>query len=150
MKTAVIAIGGNAILKPKEQGSKLEHCANLQITCTHIAELIREGYDIVLTHGNGPQVGNIVLQNELVRDKLPPMPLDVCVAESEGMIGYLLQQILTNKLNERKLNNIVVSIVTQVLVDKLDPAFKTPTKPIGHYYTKEEAIRLMKERDWKM
>lgn len=150
MKTAVVAIGGNAILHPKESGTKEEHYKNLQITCTHLAELIREGYDIVFTHGNGPQVGNIVLQNELASEKVPPLPLDVCVAESEGEIGYLLQQVLTNKLNELGLNKTVVSVITQVLVDKDDPAFKNPTKPIGHYYTKDEAMRLMKERGWKM
>lgn len=150
MKTAVVAIGGNAILHPKERGTKEEHYKNLQITCNHLAELIQKGYDIVFTHGNGPQVGNIVLQNELVGDKVPSMPLDVCVAESEGEIGYLLQQVLTNKLNELGLKKTVVSVITQVLVDKEDKAFKNPTKPIGHYYTRDEAMWLVKERNWKM
>ncbi|MBI4721462.1 MAG: carbamate kinase [Candidatus Stahlbacteria bacterium] len=150
MRTAVIAIGGNAILHPEQKGTKEEHYANLQITCSHLALLIREGYDIVLTHGNGPQIGNIVLQNELTSNNVPPMPLDVCVAESQGEMGYFLQQVLTNKLREMGIDKQVVSMITQVVVNKDDKAFKNPTKPIGHYYTKDEALRLMEERKWQM
>jgi carbamate kinase len=150
MKTAVIALGGNAILRANEEGTKEEQYANLQKTCTYLAQLIKEGYDIVFTHGNGPQVGNIVLQNELAKFKIPPMPLDVCVAESEGEIGYLFQQVLTNQLMKIGIQKTVVSILTQVVVDKNDPAFKNPTKPIGYYYSREKAFQLIKEKGWKM
>jgi carbamate kinase len=150
VKTAVVAIGGNAILRSKERGTKEELYANLRTACSYLAQLIREGYDIVFTHGNGPQVGNIMVQNELMREDIPPMPLDVCVAESEGEIGYLLQQALTNELAELGLSKTAVSLITQVLVDKNDPAFKNPTKPIGHYYTKKEAKRLMAKNGWQM
>ncbi len=188
MKTAVIAIGGNAILLAGERGTKEEQIDNLKITCKHLAELIREGYDLVLTHGNGPQVGNIMLQNEVGEDSSssangsatngaeesrelslfagfkfldfraekevfgqpPRMSLDVCGAESQGEIGYLLQQALVNELEVLGIKKTVVSVITQVLVDKDDEAFHNPTKPIGPYYGEKEATRIMIERGWKM
>lgn len=150
MKTAVIAIGGNAILLAGEKGTKEEQIRNLKGTCKYLAELIREEYDIVITHGNGPQVGNILLQNELSKSKIPPMPLDVCDAESQGQIGYLLQQTLSNELKTLGLERTLVSVITQMLVDRNDPAFKNPTKPIGQYYTETEAKQLEKEKNWKM
>lgn len=149
MKTAVVDIGGNAILKSNEIGTKEEQLRNLELTCTYLAKMIDDGYDIVFTHGNGPQVGNILIQNEGGK-KVPSMPLDVCVAESQGEIGYMLQQTLTNKLAKLGIKKSVVSVVSQVVVDKTDPAFKKPTKPIGPYFSKTRAKRLMKERKWKM
>lgn len=150
MKTAVVAIGGNAILLAGERGSQEEQIKNLKTTCKYLAQLIREGYDLVITHGNGPQVGNILLQNELAKSEIPPMALDVCNAESQGQIGYLLQQTLNNELEALKIKKTVVSVITQVLVDKKDPAFKNPTKPIGHYYKEKEAKQLEHDKGWEM
>lgn len=150
MKTAVIAIGGNAILLAGERGSKEEQVSNLKLSCGYLAELIREEYDIVITHGNGPQVGNILLQNELSKSEIPSMPLDVCNAESQGQIGYLLQQTLVNELKAMGLKRTVISMIIQMLVDKDDPAFKHPAKPIGRYYREDEAKQLEHEKNWKM
>lgn len=150
MKTAVIAIGGNAILPAKDTGTAEGQRIRIRDTCRHIAAVIQRGWDVALTHGNGPQVGNILLQNEEAVDKVPAMPLDVCVAESQAQIGYMLQQELANELASRGLRRNVVSIVTQVVVDPNDPAMQNPTKPIGPYYDRERARDLEKARGWKM
>ncbi|RLF48820.1 MAG: carbamate kinase [Thermoplasmata archaeon] len=149
-KTAVIGVGGNAILRAGEDGSVECQMKNISITAKYIVDLIESGFDIVLTHGNGPQVGNILLQNEIAKDKVLPMPLDVCVAESQGQIGYLLQQGIKNELLARGIEKDVVSIITRVIVDENDPAFKKPTKPIGGYYGEKEALKLIREKGWKM
>jgi carbamate kinase len=147
MMTAVVAIGGNAISRAQEEATLENQMRHLRETCAHLARMIAAGYDMVLTHGNGPQVGNILLQNELARDDIPPMPLDVCVAESQGLLGYMIQQALTEQLDRLGLNKVVTCIVTRVLVDEDDPAFECPTKPIGLYYTAEEAEQIkQKER----
>jgi len=112
--------------------------------------LIQAGHDVVLTHGNGPQVGNILLQNEETRHLVPAMPLDVCGAESQAQIGYVLAQSLRNEFASRKIERDVVCVVTQVLVDAKDPAFANPTKPIGPYYTREDEIIVKKAKGWKM
>src|SRR5512137_416900 len=111
MKTAVVAIGGNAILKAGEDATFENQMRNLQSTCGHLARMIRSGYDIVLTHGNGPQVGNILMQNDLARKKLPSMPLDVCVAESQGLLGYMIQQALTEALVREGVHKVVTCIL---------------------------------------
>ena len=149
-KMAVIAIGGNAILQPDETWSVKEQRENISITCVHIANLIQNGYNVVITHGNGPQVGNILLRNEIAEGIAPAMPMDVCVAESQGQIGYMIQQSLTNKLNELGISVNVASIITQVVVDEKDDAFENPTKPIGPYYPEDEAERLASEKGWTM
>lgn len=149
-KTAVVAIGGNAILRAGQKGSAEEQYANLYASMPHIVKMIKDGYDIVITHGNGPQVGNILLQNELSKHVVPSMPLDVCGAMSQGMLGYLIQQTLTNLLEKEKLKKTVVSIVTQVVVSENDPAFKNPTKPVGQYYPEEVAKELIREKGWVM
>jgi carbamate kinase len=148
--TIAVALGGNAILKHKEKGTAEEQFANVHDACIHLAELVREQHRIVLTHGNGPQVGDILLQNELSRDTLPPMPLDVCGAESQGMIGYMLQQSLDNVLKSSGIRIPVVTILTQTLVSRNDLAFTHPGKPVGPFYTAMEASRLRKERGWKI
>lgn len=148
MKTAVVAIGGNALIAPGKKLTFENQMQKLRETSSQLVDLIQMGYDIVLTHGNGPQIGNILLQNELTREEVPEMPLDALVAESQGLMGYMLQRSLTNELARRKIDKIAISILTQVLVDENDPAFKTPTKPIGMYYTKEEAERFARERGW--
>jgi len=145
MKKVVVALGGNAL---QESGKPATAEAQLEIiktTTQHIADLIEEGYEIIIAHGNGPQVGRIVIQNEAADHITPAMPFDVCGAMSQGMIGYHIQQALGDELKARGNNNQVVTLVTQVVVDKNDPAFKNPTKPIGHFYTQHEAERLKRE-----
>jgi len=150
MKTAVIAIGGNAILPPGSGGSAEDQRRRVRATCRVLADLIAEGYDIALTHGNGPQVGNALLRHEAGRRSAPPMPLDVCVAETQAEIGYVLQQELRNELGRRGLKRNVTSLVTQVRVDPRDPAFRHPTKPIGPYYSKTAARELIRRKRWRM
>jgi carbamate kinase len=150
-KTVVIAIGGNAMIRKGEKGSASEQFANVERTCRQIVDMIGMGYKVIMTHGNGPQVGNILLQNEAGKGKgVPSQPLDVCVADSQGQIGYILQQTLENQLRKRKKRTQVVTMVTQVLVDKKDPAFKNPTKPIGPFYTEKKAKSLMRKNGWEM
>lgn len=144
-KTAVIALGGNAILQPGQAGSLAEQQANIRAAASEIARVIADGYRVVLTHGNGPQVGNILIQNEEARAVVPPMPLDVCGAQSQGMLGYLLQQEL-----QRQTGRLVVSLVTQVVVDPSDPAFANPTKPVGPFYTEARAERMIERLGWAM
>ena len=150
MRTAIVAIGGNALLPAKDIGTIEGQRKRIRETCSHLATIIQKGWDIALVHGNGPQVGNILLQNEEAQAKVPPMPLDVCVAESQAQIGYMLQQELRNELSIRGLNKNVVSIVTQVIVDSSDSAMQNPTKPIGPYYDRDRAKELMKTQQWKM
>ncbi len=149
MKTAVVAIGGNAILHAGEEATLENQMRNLLETCTHLAQMIRSGYDMVLTHGNGPQVGDILLQNELARESIPSMPLDICVAESQGQIGYMIQLALTEALAVQKIRKVVVCVLTRVVVDPDDPGFEKPTKPIGPYYTEEEVEAVKKARGWE-
>jgi carbamate kinase len=149
-KTVVVALGGNAILQHRESGTAEEQLANVRRASRHIAEIASDGYAVVITHGNGPQVGDILLKNELAKDTLPPMPLDVCGAESQGMIGYLLQQSMQEALGAVGLGCPVATVLTQTLVDGNDPAFANPEKPIGPFYTPMQAKRLEKEKDWRM
>ncbi len=146
----LLALGGNAILKHKEKGTAEEQFENVRRTCTHVVRLIRDGYRLAITHGNGPQVGDILLKNERSKDVSPPMPLDVCGAQSQGMIGYMLQQSLRNEMAEAGLNIPVVSLVTQTIVEENDVAFKNPTKPIGPFYEASEVARLSGEKGWIM
>jgi carbamate kinase len=146
----VVAIGGNALLGPKERGTAQEQQRNAEITCEKLACLLKPEYHLVFTHGNGPQVGNIVLQNELATKEVPPLTLDSCVAESEGSMGHYLQLGMLNALRRRGLRRYVVTTITQVVVDPEDPAFQNPTKPIGKFYSEAEARSLEKERGWTM
>jgi len=148
-KRVVVALGGNAILQPKEKGSSEEQFNNVEKTCRQIAGMIKKGFKVVITHGNGPQVGNILIQNEKAQDIVPAMPLDVCGAESQGQIGYMIQQSLDNLFKEMSIPYSVTTIITQVLVDKEDPAFTHPTKPIGPFYTEKEAKEFMKKNKEK-
>jgi len=151
MKTATIAIGGNAILKSGEKGTFEEQMRNVRQTARMIADLVEEEYDLVLTHGNGPQVGNVLLQNEAAKDIVPKMPLDVLVSETQGWIGYMLQQGISSELAIRGILGMnVVTIITRVVVSPDDPAFSNPTKPIGPYYKDDEAKLLMAVKGWKM
>jgi len=121
---------------------------NVAVTCKGLADLIEKGYDIVLTHGNGPQVGDILLRNELAKTQITPMGMDVCDAESQGQIGYMLQQALSSEFMQRGMNKVAVSLITQVVVSEDDPAFMNPTKPIGEFYSYQEARKLQKAKGW--
>jgi len=143
-KLAVVAFGGNALLRGDQVGTIEEQEQNALDTCERLIKLIDRGYNVALTHGNGPQVGNILLANAAGNQvyNLPEMPLDICVAYSQGFIGYMLEQQMRNVLRAHDLDRDVITIITQVLVDRDDPAFENPTKPIGPYYTKENADRM--------
>lgn len=147
-KLAVVALGGNALLQSDQKGTIEEQELNAYQTSEKLLVLIKEKqYDLVVTHGNGPQVGNLLLNNSAGHKMygLPEMPLDICVAYSQGFIGYLIEQQLRNVLMADDLDRDILTIITQVLVDKDDKAFKTPTKPIGPYYTKEEAEAITRQ-----
>ena len=146
----VIALGGNA-LQSKDSGSTAE--AQLSVvkkTCEHIAQLSASGYEVAVVHGNGPQVGRILLASETARDVVPAMPFDVCGAMSQGYIGYHIQQALRYALAKRNKNIPVVSLVTQMVVEAGDPAFQDPSKPIGPFYSREEAEALRREKGYAM
>jgi len=144
----LVALGGNAILKHKDKGTSEEQFENIRETCKNLMVLFKEGYRIAITHGNGPQVGDIILKNDLAQDTLPPMPTDVCGGESQGMIGYMLQQCMRNELKSAGLDIPVATVLTQTLVDKDDSDFKNPTKPIGPFYTAMEASNLREQKGW--
>ncbi len=149
-KLAVIAFGGNAILRGNEIGTIDQQEKNTYDTCEKLIKLLEDGYNIVITHGNGPQVGNILLRNEagFNQYKIPKMPIDICVADSQGGIGYMIERQMRNVLNDYHVDRNVVTLVTQVLVDIKDPAFENPTKPVGAFYIKEEADLLTKANNW--
>lgn len=146
MEKIVIALGGNALQEGNGAATAESQLEVVKKTSQHIADIIDAGYNVIIAHGNGPQVGRIVLQNEYASSITPAMPFDVCGAMSQGMIGYHIQQALKTVLKERNINRDVVTVVTQVVVDKNDPAFLHPTKPIGPFYTKEEAEKIEKEK----
>ncbi len=150
MKTAVIAVGGNALLRSGEKPTQENQMRNVAVTARGLTDLIERGYDIVIIHGNGPQVGDILLKNELAKGEIPPMAMDVCDAESQGQIGYMMQQALTSEFLARGLEKVAVSLITQVIVDENDPAFQNPTKPVGKYYSASEAKQLEREKGWTM
>lgn len=144
-KKAVVALGGNALIKENQEGTIYEQFENTRIISASIVKMIKDGWNVVITHGNGPQVGAILLQNDLAKDVTPSMPLGICVAESEGLIGYMIQQCLSNALKKTDVEKSVVTLITQVLVDEDDPSFSNPTKPIGPYYDENEVIEVLKE-----
>lgn len=149
-KLAVVALGGNALLRGNQAGTIAQQEKNTYDTCIHLIDLIKEGYELIITHGNGPQVGNIMLRNEAGYNtyKIPPMPLDVCVADSQGGIGYMIERQIKNILIENNIDKNVITLVTEVLVDINDPAFQNPTKPIGPFFLKEEAELLAQSNNY--
>lgn len=149
-RTIVIALGGNSLIRANEKGTVEEQYANLLRTSEQLLELLTGENRIVITHGNGPQVGNLLLACEAARDIVPPLPLDICGAATEGLMGYMIQQTLANGLREKGLKHNITTVVTQVIVDKDDPAFKNPSKPIGPFYDLNEAQKLQQERGWEM
>lgn len=146
----VVAVGGNAIIDPKSRGTLDEQKETTRVTMRAVARLIASGNTVVITHGNGPIVGNIVIRNEAVAERIPAMPLDVCVADSCGGIGYMVQQILANELLALGVERSVITLITQVEVDLADPAFRNPTKPIGPFYREGEVEALRREKGWNM
>lgn len=145
---AVVALGGNALIRQGERGEVAEQLGHIRESVMHLPLLLAKGYALVITHGNGPVVGQLLLQNEAARATVPSMPLDVCDADSEGSIGYLTQQTLANVLRGRNGERSVVSLITQVVVDPEDPAFGLPTKPVGPFYAEAEAAELRRTRGW--
>lgn len=147
MKTAVVALGGNALLRSGQKGTFSEQIQNVTETSKALVALMKQGYTICIGHGNGPQVGNVMLQHEAGKKEfgLPAMPMDFCVAETQGSIGYLIEMCLYNELRKAGIDKSVITLLTQVKVDKNDPAFQKPTKPVGPYYKKEEADRFAAE-----
>lgn len=145
-KLIVIALGGNALLKRGQKGTFDDQYQNVKGTVAKIADLIERGHKIVLTHGNGPQVGATLLRHDAAKSIVPPFPLDACGAETQGFIGYMIQQALRNELKSRGIDKFVVTIITRVIVDKHDSAFQNPTKPIGPFYTKEEADKVREQK----
>ena len=146
----IVALGGNAII-PKDRSGTIEDQRTLaQATMAQVADQVAQGVRVVMTHGNGPIIGNIQLRNEAMAGRIPPMPLDVCGADSQGGIGYMIQQVLQNELARVGVTKPVVTLVTQVEVDPDDPAFANPTKPIGPYYTPREAADLAARKGWEV
>src|SRR3990170_395413 len=143
-KTAVVALGGNAISRQGEEDTLARQFENTAASLSSVKALIREGYNLAVTHGNGPQVGNAILRVELARGKAPVLPLYICDADTEGGIGFMIEQSLQNLLRREKISRSVITIITQVVVDPHDPSIKNPTKFIGQFYTKEEAEKLAK------
>ncbi len=144
----VVALGGNAIIPADGDGTIEEQRQVTAETMGQVADLVATGRKIIITHGNGPIVGNILERNEAVKDRIPPMPLDICGADSQGGIGYMIQQILKNELAARGIDRQVVALVSQVVVDEHDDAFQKPTKPIGPFYTREESAVLVESKGW--
>lgn len=149
-KLAVVALGGNALLRGTQKGTIEEQNLNTKETLQNLVYLIKEGYDIIIAHGNGPQVGNILMRNDAGEQlyNIPQMPLDIDVADSQGGIGYMIERNLRNILRANGIDKEVVTLVTQVVVDEHDPAFKNPTKRVGRIYTKEEADKLSADKGW--
>ncbi len=150
-KLAVLAIGGNSLIKDKQHETVEDQYKAVCETAKHIVGMVEQGFDVVVTHGNGPQVGFILRRSEIAQkvEGIHPVPLVNCGADTQGSIGYQIQQALDNEFLRRNIKKKAATVVTQVVVDKNDPAFKNPSKPIGTFYTKEEAEKLQKEHpDW--
>jgi carbamate kinase len=147
-KRVVVALGGNAAYPPTIQGTADEQLALMRQVCGHLVEIIRAGWQLVLTHGNGPVVGNILYRMARTADELPPMPMDVCVAHSQGGMGYMLQQSFANVLVDSGMDIVVSCVVTEVEVDADDPAFANPTKPVGKFFNETDARDMAQKTGW--
>ncbi|MFL6379677.1 MAG: carbamate kinase [Nitrososphaeraceae archaeon] len=147
-QSLVVALGGNALLRSGQSGSFEEQDANFQPAARKIADLVQD-YKVVVTHGNGPQVGYILLKNEIAKKYAPPFPIDACGAQTQGWIGYMIQQSLKNMLMARGVEKEVITLITRIKVGKNDPAFQNPTKPIGPFFNEGQVASIMRERpDW--
>ena len=150
MKTAMIAFGGNAISPRGEAGTITQQFEKTRESLAPIMHFIENGYKLCITHGNGPQVGDELLRMDLTHDAVPPLPLGVCVAGTQGTIGYMIQQSLQNRLYQKNIDREVVTMITQVVVDKNDPAIKNPSKFIGHRYSKDKITELAEKFNWQI
>ena len=149
-RLAVVAFGGNALLRPEDRGTQEEQIARAKQAARWLAEIVRQGFRLIVVHGNGPQVGNILIQAEEASTKIPPQSLDVAVAQTEGSMGFILQQALRNRLEAIGIGGDVATVLTEVEVDAGDPAFKRPTKPIGPFFTRYRAEALERDLGWIM
>ena len=147
-KTAIIALGGNALSNKQQAGTVKDQFGNTKKSLTEIVKFLRKDYNICITHGNGPQVGDELLRMDLTKDEVPPIPLGICVAGTQGTIGYMIQQTFQNILNQEKIDKEVVTLVTQVVVDPNHPSLKTPTKFVGKRFSKQEAEKRAKSMGW--
>jgi len=149
-KIALIAFGGNAILPKEQRGLQSEQMKNAQKAAKLISHIVKKGYDPIVVHGNGPQVGNLLIQMEESINKVPPFSLEVCDAMTEGSMGFMLEKAIINELRKNSIDKHIASLITQVVVDKEDPAFNNPTKPVGPFYSKYRAQMLKREKKWEM
>ena len=149
-KIALLAIGGNALLKEKERGLQEEQLENARETAEMLAHVVSEGYALCVVHGNGPQVGNLLIQQEAASGQIPGYSLDICGAMTQGSMGYMLERMLINRLRFMNLDVPVTSVLTEVVVDKEDKGFQDPTKPVGPFYPEFRALELMRSKRWKM
>jgi carbamate kinase len=147
-KVAVVAVGGNSLIKDDQHRTVPDQFAATRKTALHITEMIKQGWDVVITHGNGPQVGFILLRSELASHVLHPVPLDSCGADTQGALGYMIQQCLYNEFLRQHVPRLAATVVTQVIVDENDPAFTNPTKPIGPFLDEEKARRYQADHGW--
>lgn len=147
---AVIAFGGNALLRPQDHGTQEEQFTLAWKATRWLVEIIHRGYELAIVHGNGPQVGNIMIQVEEAITKIPPQSLDACVAQTQGSMGYMLENQLRNRFNEEQLEKEIAALLTEVVVEQNDPAFENPSKPVGPYFTSYRANLLMQEQGWQM
>jgi carbamate kinase len=149
-KIALVAFGGNALLRANEKGLESEQNRHAEEAAEMMVDIVTRGYELAVVHGNGPQVGNALIRVEESITKIPPVSLDVCVSETQGSMGYLLERALRNALRKRRVKKEVITLISQVLVDARDPAFKNPTKPIGPFYTIYRAHELEKKKGWTL
>jgi len=147
-KIALIAFGGNAILPENQKGLQEEQMRNARKAAELMVQIVKKGYELIVVHGNGPQVGNLLIQMEEASNKIPPFSLDVCDAMTEGSMGFMLEKAVINELRRNSIDKDVTTIITQVVVDKDDPAFQKPTKPVGPFYPKFRAQQLAKQKKW--
>ncbi|MBN2264546.1 MAG: carbamate kinase [Candidatus Aminicenantes bacterium] len=149
-KIALVAFGGNAMLPDNQRGLQSEQMRNAQRAAALMVHIVRKGYELIIVHGNGPQVGNLLIQMEEAANTIPPYSLDVCDAMTEGSMGFMLERALVNELRRRSIDKEVACLVSQVVVDKDDPAFAKPTKPVGPFYSKFRAQELARDKKWAM
>jgi len=149
-RLALIAFGGNALLSERQKGTQEEQIENAEQAARLMASVVRKGYELIIVHGNGPQVGNLLIQQEAAAGRIPSYSLDICDAMTEGSMGYMLERALVNEFRRHSVDKEATTVVTMVLVDKNDPAFAKPTKPVGPFYTVDRAKDLMIEKNWTM
>lgn len=149
-KTALIAFGGNALLPKPKHGLQSEQIKHAEKAARLMIHVVQKGYDLIIVHGNGPQIGNLLIQMEESINKVPPFSLDICDAMTEGSIGFMLEKAIINELRKKSVDKEVATLITQVVVDKEDPAFDAPSKPIGPFYSEYRAKMLMREKKWVM